>query len=64
MSLLTIAELLAGEAVITPGGPVDRITAFGDDQNLWAHGAPAADIAELDRSGEQTHTRTQVPAGV
>jgi hypothetical protein len=63
MSLLTIAELLAGEAVITPGGPVDRITALGEDENLWAH-APVAEVPELARSGEQPHTRTKVPAGV
>ena len=63
MSLLTISELLAGEAVITPGGPVDRITALGDDESLWAH-APVAGVPELARSGEQTHTRTKVPAGV
>lgn len=41
MSLLTIAELLAGEAAVTPGGPVDRVTATGDDQPLWM--GPAAD---------------------
>jgi hypothetical protein len=64
MSLLTIAELLAGEAVITPGGPVDRITALGDDESLWAHGAPADEVPGLAHSGEQTHTRTKVPAGV
>ena len=35
-TLLTIAELLAGEALLSPGGPVDRITAAsGDDVSLW-----------------------------
>jgi hypothetical protein len=36
MTLLTIAELLAGEALITPGGPVDRITAVGDEPIVWS----------------------------
>jgi len=35
MSLLTIAELLAGEALVSPGGPVDRLTAMADDVALW-----------------------------
>ena len=65
MSLLTIAELLAGEAVITPGGPVDRITAVGDDATLWAHAAPAAEAArQLVQSDELVGARTKVPAGV
>ena len=35
-TLLTIAELLAGEAVLSPGGPVDRLTAVSDeDSALW-----------------------------
>ncbi len=63
MSLLTIAELLAGEAVITPGGPVDRNTAIGDDERLWGQGAPAAEVPSPAHSGEQTHTRTKVPRG-
>ncbi len=37
MSLLAIAELLAGEALVTPGGPVDRLTAVADeDLALWS----------------------------
>ena len=65
MSLLTIAELLAGEAVVTPGGPVDRITAVGDDETLWAHGAPAIEAArKLVHSDEVAGARTKVPAGV
>ena len=35
-TLLTIAEVLAGEALVSPGGPIDRATALGDDQGLWA----------------------------
>ena len=42
-TLLTIAELLAGEALISPGGPVDRMTAVSDDCELWPYG-PAAEL--------------------
>ena len=35
-TLLTIAEVLAGEALVSPGGPVDRTTAAGEDPPLWA----------------------------
>ena len=35
-TLLTIAEVLAGEALVSPGGPIDRSTAIGDDASLWA----------------------------
>lgn len=34
-TLLTIAEVLAGEALVSPGGPVDRVTAVGSDAQLW-----------------------------
>jgi hypothetical protein len=44
MTLLTIAELLAGEALVTPGGAVDRVTAAADDYDLWA--GPEADGVE------------------
>ena len=37
-TLLTIAELLAGETLISPGGPIDRLTAAaGDDLLIWQH---------------------------
>lgn len=35
-TLLTIAEVLAGEALVSPAGPVDRDTAVGDDTTMWA----------------------------
>lgn len=35
-TLLTIAEVLAGEALVSPGGPIDRDTAVGDDTTMWA----------------------------
>ena len=35
-TLLTIAEVLAGEALVSPGGPIDRATALGEDTRLWS----------------------------
>lgn len=35
-TLLTIAEVLAGEALVSPGGAIDRSTAISDDASLWA----------------------------
>ena len=35
MTLLTVAELLAGEALVTPGGPVDRDTAIAEEAIVW-----------------------------
>jgi len=35
MSLLTIAEVLAGETLVSPGGPVDRETAIAEDVALY-----------------------------
>ena len=35
MTLLTIAEVLAGELLVTPAGLVDRTTAVGDDLVVW-----------------------------
>jgi len=34
MSLLTIAEVLSGETLVSAGGPVDRLTAMADDVDL------------------------------
>jgi len=45
MSLLTIAEVLSGEAVLSPGGPVDRLTAAADDVALWDEAAEAAAVS-------------------
>ena len=42
-TLLTIAELLAGEALVSPGGPVDRLTAAGDDDLIWPYCLDTAD---------------------
>jgi len=35
MTLLAIAEVLSGEALVSPGGPIDRDTAVTDDIHLW-----------------------------
>ncbi|MBV8301331.1 MAG: hypothetical protein JOY68_05365 [Candidatus Dormibacteraeota bacterium] len=35
MTLLTIAEVLAGELLVTPAGLVDRTTAVGDEIFVW-----------------------------
>lgn len=40
-TLLTIAEVLAGEELVSPGGPIDRVTAVGSDVELWALPAPS-----------------------
>jgi hypothetical protein len=34
-TLLTIAEVLAGEALVSPGGPIDRSTAISEETPLW-----------------------------
>ena len=43
-TLLIIAELLAGETMISPGGPVDRLTAAGDEFALWQHPGAAPQV--------------------
>jgi hypothetical protein len=46
MSLLTIAEVLAGETLVSPGGPVDRLTAAADEVDLWQMAGDGSDAAE------------------
>jgi hypothetical protein len=48
MTLLTIAELMAGELLVSPGGVVDGVTATGDEVVMWQHVAlpPADDAVE------------------
>jgi hypothetical protein len=41
MTLLAIAEVLSGEALVSPGGPIDRDTAIADDAQMWGQRAPA-----------------------
>lgn len=62
MSLLTIAELLAGEALITPGGPVDRITAVGDEAPAWSTQIVTLEVTLP--SAEHDDELVRVPAGV
>lgn len=35
MVLMLVAELLSGETLVTPGGPVDAETAYGDEPPLF-----------------------------
>lgn len=51
MSLLTIAEVLCGEALVSPGGPVDRTTAVADEDELWQSAGEAL-VREPDHTGE------------
>ena len=48
--MLLIAQVLAGEALISPGGAVDTATACGDDETaaLWAE--PPVAEADGDRA--------------
>jgi hypothetical protein len=39
MTLLAIAEVLSGEALVSPGGPIDRDTAINDDAPMWGQAA-------------------------
>jgi len=43
MTLLAIAEVMSGEALVSPGGPIDRDTAVADDVELWAHAEPRSE---------------------
>lgn len=55
-TLLTIAEVLAGEALVSPGGPVDTVTASGEDARLWGFGRHVEAAPRL--------TEAEVPLGV
>jgi len=35
MTLLAIAEVMSGEAQVSPGGPIDRDTAVNEEILLW-----------------------------
>lgn len=48
MVLTLVAEILSGDSVITPGGPVDAMTATGSDHPLWF---PTPSDAPLDLVG-------------
>jgi hypothetical protein len=56
MNLTLVAEVLSGETLISPGGPVDRVTACGLEPFLWqrwVHDAPEARGA-LPQAGLET----------
>ena len=40
MILTLVAELLAGETLIADRGPVDAVTAAGEDVELWGEWRP------------------------
>ena len=51
MNLTLIAEVLAGETIVTPGGCVDHLTACGGEPFLWQswmEEVVAADAGVLD----------------
>lgn len=66
MTLLAIAEVLSGEALVSPGGPIDRDTAVADDIHLFAadHVAPphAGDPEQLELVTEPAAEKVLVPA--
>jgi hypothetical protein len=52
MVLTLVAELLAGETLISPGGPVDSETAASGEVSLWFAGAVPA-LVEARRALEE-----------
>jgi hypothetical protein len=65
VTLTLIAEVLAGEARISPGGPVDTDTACGLEPFTWDHWleqrSEAADVVDKP-SAELTGSRAVSPA--
>ena len=52
MTLTLIAEVLAGETLISPGGPVDAVTAGGLEPFLWERWIHDQALEEADRPAE------------
>jgi hypothetical protein len=48
MTMLAIAEVMSGEALVSPGGPVDRDTTICDEIQLWQPILEVAGPAEGD----------------
>jgi hypothetical protein len=46
MVLILVAELLGGETLVSPGGPIDTATCAADDVELWAGCALAGPVEE------------------
>ena len=60
MSLLAIAEILAGETLVSPGGCVDADTAAGHEYVVWERPEPAFDLT--DTAAEEQAQEALVPA--
>jgi hypothetical protein len=66
MSLLTIAEILSGEAKVSPSGPVDTETAASSVETpIWgpAHAEVLATRAETATTTPAAPARQLVPVG-
>jgi hypothetical protein len=61
MTLLTIAEVMSGEALVSPGGPIDRDTAAADDVQLWHQAAPGEAASDTQDDGAAMPHRVLEP---
>ena len=70
MTLLTVAEILSGETLVSPSGPIDAVTtANSTERPVW----DSSDAAQLKAvkviahpvaSGAQVHREAPVGAGI
>jgi hypothetical protein len=63
VTLTLIAEVLAGETRITPGGPVDTDTACGLEPFTWDHWLELHRAAQADDATELIGTATASARG-
>jgi hypothetical protein len=63
VTLRLIAEVLAGETRITPGGPVDTDTACGLEPFTWDHWLEQVHSVGAERAEIEMTGRRQVPVG-
>jgi hypothetical protein len=59
MTLLAIAEVMSGEALVSPGGPVDRDTTLPDEVLLWQQILQFASIAPGDENAPPVDARIE-----
>jgi hypothetical protein len=52
MTLLAIAEVMSGEALVSPGGPIDRDTTITDEAPLWQHAPEGAAPSPADKPAD------------
>jgi len=57
MVLILVAELLAGETLVSPGGPIDTATAAADEAALWSTAAREAAAHPVEVETEITGVR-------